>query len=71
MMVTADGAGVVSHAGSGLLADVADAATLTSELAGQRRDVGEIREQPRPGVRDHSRPVGRGQKWITNGYSMT
>jgi hypothetical protein len=32
-MVTADGAGVVSHAGSRLLADLADATTLTGELA--------------------------------------
>jgi len=31
--VTADGAGVVSHAGSRLLADLADATTLTRELA--------------------------------------
>ena len=39
--VTADGTGVVSHAGSRLLADLADATTLTSELsdvlAGLRR----------------------------------
>ena len=38
---TADGAGVVSHAGSRLLADLADATTLTAELsqalAGLRR----------------------------------
>ena len=33
IMVTADGAGVVSHAGSRLLADLADATTLTGELA--------------------------------------
>lgn len=32
-MVTADGAGVVSHAGSRLLADLADRTTLTGELA--------------------------------------
>jgi DDE family transposase len=31
--VTADGAGVVSHAGSRLLADLADATTLTGELS--------------------------------------
>ena len=31
--VTADGAGVVSHAGSRLLADLADRTTLTAELA--------------------------------------
>jgi Transposase DDE domain group 1 len=31
--VTADGGGVVSHAGSRLLADVADRTTLTGELA--------------------------------------
>jgi hypothetical protein len=31
--VTADGAGVVSHAGSRLLADLADATTLTRELS--------------------------------------
>lgn len=33
IMATADGAGVVSHAGSRLLADLADATTLTAELA--------------------------------------
>jgi hypothetical protein len=32
-MVTADGAGVVSHAGTRLLADLADATTLTGELS--------------------------------------
>jgi hypothetical protein len=32
IIVTADGAGVVSHAGSRLLADVADRTTLTGEL---------------------------------------
>src|SRR5215210_176118 len=32
--VTADGAGVVSHAGTRLLADLADATTLTAELTG-------------------------------------
>src|SRR4051794_41820547 len=32
-MVTADGEGVVSHAGSRLLADVADRTTLTAQLA--------------------------------------
>ncbi len=32
--VTADGAGVVSHAGTRLLADLADATTLTAELRG-------------------------------------
>ena len=32
LMVTADGTGVVSHAGSRLLADLADATTLTGEL---------------------------------------
>jgi hypothetical protein len=32
MSVTADGRGVVSHAGSRLLADLADRATLTGEL---------------------------------------
>lgn len=31
--VTADGAGVVSHAGSRVLADLADATTLTAELS--------------------------------------
>ena len=31
--VAADGAGVVSHAGSWLLADLADRTTLTAELA--------------------------------------
>ena len=31
--VTADGEGVVSHAGSRLLADVADKTTLTAQLA--------------------------------------
>jgi hypothetical protein len=31
--VTADGTGVVSHAGSRLLADLADATTLTSDLS--------------------------------------
>ncbi len=31
--VTADGAGVVSHAGTRLLADLADASTLTTELS--------------------------------------
>ena len=31
--LTADGAGVVSHVGSRLLADVADKTTLTSELS--------------------------------------
>jgi hypothetical protein len=31
--VTADGAGVVSHAGTRLLADLADATTLTGELS--------------------------------------
>jgi len=34
--VTADGEGVVSHAGSRLLADVADRTTLTARLADQR-----------------------------------
>lgn len=33
IIVTADGAGVVSHAGSRLLADIADHTTLTGELA--------------------------------------
>ena len=33
MTVTSDGAGVVSHAGSRLLADLADVTTLTAELA--------------------------------------
>ena len=33
IMVTADGAGVVSHAGTRLLADLADATTLTGELS--------------------------------------
>jgi hypothetical protein len=32
--VTADGEGVVSHAGSRLLADVADRTTLTGEVVG-------------------------------------
>jgi hypothetical protein len=32
IMVTADGAGVVSHAGTRLLADLADTTTLTAEL---------------------------------------
>ena len=31
--VTADGAGVVSHAGARLLADLADQMTLTAELS--------------------------------------
>jgi hypothetical protein len=31
--VTADGAGLVSHAGTRLLADLADATTLTAELS--------------------------------------
>ena len=33
IMVTADGQGVVSHAGSRLLADLADRASLTGELS--------------------------------------
>jgi Transposase DDE domain group 1 len=33
IMVTADGAGVVAHAGSRLLADLADVTTLTAELS--------------------------------------
>nr|WP_245707678.1 IS1380 family transposase [Pseudonocardia oroxyli] len=50
-MVTADGAGVVSHAGSRLLADVADRTTLTAELSqvldvlrrpGTRHDPGRV-----------------------------
>ena len=32
IMVTADGRGVVSHAGSRLLADLADVSTLTAQL---------------------------------------
>ncbi|GAA4535152.1 hypothetical protein GCM10023175_00320 [Pseudonocardia xishanensis] len=51
IIVTADGAGVVSHAGSRLLADVADRTTLTGELSqvldvlrrpGTRHDPGRI-----------------------------
>jgi hypothetical protein len=33
IIVTADGAGVVSHAGSRLLADIADRTTMTGELS--------------------------------------
>lgn len=43
--VTADGAGVVSHAGSRLLADVADRTTLTGELSHA------LAELCRPGTR--------------------
>ncbi|GAA4551276.1 IS1380 family transposase [Pseudonocardia xishanensis] len=51
IIVTADGAGVVSHAGSRLLADVADRTTLTGELSqaldalrrpGTRHDPGRV-----------------------------
>jgi hypothetical protein len=47
--VTADGAGVVSHAGSRLLADLADATMLTRELAGALDGVRGPRPRHDPG----------------------
>ena len=44
LVVSADGRGVVSHAGSRLLADLADRTTLTGQVSHKRlkRDAGEI-----------------------------
>ena len=47
--VTADGAGVVSHAGSRLLADLADATTLSGELSQALRGVRGPRPRHDPG----------------------
>jgi Transposase DDE domain group 1 len=48
-MVTADGAGVVSHAGSRLLADLADRTTLTAELSAALNGVRGPRPRHDPG----------------------
>ena len=48
-MVTADGAGVVSHAGSRLLADLADATTLTGQLSAALEGVRGPRPRHDPG----------------------
>ena len=63
--VTADGAGVVSHAGSRLLADLADATTLTGELgvelavSGRRRvhDPGRVLVDMAVAVADGARTI--------------
>ena len=47
--VTADGAGVVSHAGTRLLADLADATTLTAELTGALDGARGVRPRHDPG----------------------
>jgi Transposase DDE domain group 1 len=49
VVVTADGAGVVSHVGSRLLADVADRTTLTSELSAALAPVRRPRARHDPG----------------------
>jgi Transposase DDE domain group 1 len=49
VVVTADGAGVVSHVGSRLLADVADRTTLTCELSAVLAPVGRRRARHDPG----------------------
>ena len=73
IMATADGAGVVSHAGARLLADLADATTLTGELSAAldgvrgprpRHDpgtgVGRSRRRDRRRRRDDQRHCGAG-----------
>ena len=47
--VTADGEGVVSHAGSRLLADVADKSTLTAQLAEELAGLRKSRARHDPG----------------------
>lgn len=49
LVVSADGRGVVSHAGSRLLADVADRTTLTAELSGMLAGLGRPRAIHDPG----------------------
>jgi len=49
IMATADGAGVVSHAGSRLLADVADRTTLTGQLAEELAGLRKPRARHDPG----------------------
>jgi Transposase DDE domain group 1 len=49
IMATADGAGVVSHAGTRLLADLADATTLTGELSAALDGVRGSRPRHDPG----------------------
>jgi hypothetical protein len=49
VVVTADGAGVVSHAGSRLLADLADRMTLTGELSATLDGVRGSRPRHDPG----------------------
>jgi hypothetical protein len=49
LVVSADGRGVVSHAGSRLLADLADRTTLTSELAEALAQLGRPRTVHDPG----------------------
>lgn len=49
MEVTADGRGVVSHAGSRLLADLADRTTLTAELSAALAPLGRPRVVHDPG----------------------
>jgi Transposase DDE domain group 1 len=49
LLVSADGRGVVSHAGSRLLADLADRATLTAELSAALAGLGRARAVHDPG----------------------
>ena len=49
LLVSADGRGVVSHAGSRLLADLADRTTLTGELSAALRHLGRPRASHDPG----------------------
>jgi len=65
IIVTADGAGVVSYVGSRLLGDVADRTTLTGELSAAcdglrrlriRHDPGRVLVDPRPRVRTRGGP---------------
>ncbi len=49
LVVTADGAGVVSHAGARLLADVADASSLTGRISGALARLGAPQTAHDPG----------------------